>query len=277
MAATVHPIAANGFAAGASMYRIARPDYPKSAVHHLLSRSRPAESTPLTILEIGSGTGIFTKHLLSLPAQTRVICLEPNLGMRALAEQDLGSGSNGVSLEFISNPEATASNIPLPDNSVDRIYNAQAFHWYANVDALREMRRVLKPGGVLGLIWNMEDPDTPWVRAIRTMYEEFEQGTPQYRLGLWKRVWQEPEAGELFEVPLNERTFRHEQTCVGGIEAIWRRVQTKSYISVMGEEERAALREKVLKVLEGYDVKLNADGNVEYPYTTDVFLTNVKK
>lgn len=33
----------------------------------------------------------------------------------------------------------------------------KAFHWFANEDSLREIHRVLKPDGCLGLIWNIED------------------------------------------------------------------------------------------------------------------------
>lgn len=32
----------------------------------------------------------------------------------------------------------------------------QAFHWFANDETLRELHRILKPHGALGLIWNIE-------------------------------------------------------------------------------------------------------------------------
>jgi len=33
----------------------------------------------------------------------------------------------------------------------------QAFHWFSNKDSLKEIHRVLKPAGVLGMVWNAED------------------------------------------------------------------------------------------------------------------------
>src|SRR5215510_14639686 len=53
--------------------------------------------------------------------------------------------------------QGSAERIPLADASVDAVVCAQSFHWFANVNALSEIRRILKTGGVLGLIWNVRD------------------------------------------------------------------------------------------------------------------------
>ncbi|KAG9040555.1 hypothetical protein FS837_000462, partial [Tulasnella sp. UAMH 9824] len=55
-----------------------------------------------------------------------------------------------------------------------------------------EFSRVLKPRGVVALIWNLEDMDVAWVAANRKAYEAYEQGTPQFRLGLWRKMYQVP-------------------------------------------------------------------------------------
>ena len=62
----------------------------------------------------------------------------------------------------VSAPSATAlpgdaESIPMADETCDAIVCAQSFHWFANRAALAEIRRVLKPGGTLGLIWNIRD------------------------------------------------------------------------------------------------------------------------
>jgi SAM-dependent methyltransferase len=44
--------------------------------------------------------------------------------------------------------------IPLADEAVDAVFAGQAFHWFANEQAAREMARVLRPRGGLVLIWN---------------------------------------------------------------------------------------------------------------------------
>ena len=53
-----------------------------------------------------------------------------------------------------------------------------AFHWIGTDGAstMLEIARVLKPGGNLILIWNLEDPAQPWVNKLRSEYEQYEAG-----------------------------------------------------------------------------------------------------
>lgn len=61
---------------------------------------------------------------------------------------------------------------------------AQAFHWIGSQplsgsSAINEFARVLKPGGKVVLIWNLEDRRTNWVGKLRDTYEIYEESTPQ--------------------------------------------------------------------------------------------------
>jgi SAM-dependent methyltransferase len=76
-------------------------------------------------------------------------------------------------LEVLSNslPETpallgTAEEIPLPDDSVDAVLVAQAWHWVDATRAIPEIARVLRPGGRLGLVWNTRDERLGWVREL---------------------------------------------------------------------------------------------------------------
>lgn len=55
---------------------------------------------------------------------------------------------------------------------------SSAFHWVGSdgASSMKELARVLKPGGNLILIWNLEDPAQPWVRELRSLYEQYEAG-----------------------------------------------------------------------------------------------------
>ena len=93
-----------------------------------------------TVLDLGSGTGKLLPYLIATGAET--IAVEPVQAMRERLERD-----HPNSFTFSGSAEA----IPLADGSLD----AQAFHWFANVQTMAEIWRVLRTSGALGLIWNI--------------------------------------------------------------------------------------------------------------------------
>jgi len=106
-------------------------------------------SSAATVLDLGAGTGKLTRLLAS--AFDRVVAVEPSDAMRRLL------------VKFCPRAEAlagSAEEIPLPSASVDAVFVAQAFHTFDNERALPEIARVLRPGGVVVLMWNL--PAGPW-------------------------------------------------------------------------------------------------------------------
>lgn len=57
---------------------------------------------------------------------------------------------------------ATADRLPLPDNSVDAVLSADAWHWFPIQEAIAEAMRVMRTGGRLGLVWNVVTPVESW-------------------------------------------------------------------------------------------------------------------
>jgi SAM-dependent methyltransferase len=131
---------ARSFDRAAAEYERTRPDYPDAVLERL---PLPADAT---VLDVGAGTGKLTRVLARRYA--RVIAVEPLDGMRAILQRVV--------------PEAEAlagraEEIPLPDTSVDAVFAGQAFHWFATDEAMAEIARVVRPGGVFCLIWNEGD------------------------------------------------------------------------------------------------------------------------
>lgn len=146
---SARPAPGLSFGAVADAYDRARPSYPREAVSWLVA------SDFAHVLELGAGTGKLTEQLDALGH--RVIATDPLEPMlRHLVRR-------------LPRPRAvlaTAEQIPLRSRSVDAVIGAQAFHWFDLDRALPEIARVLRPGGHLGLVWNLRDDRIPWVRRL---------------------------------------------------------------------------------------------------------------
>jgi len=133
-----------------------RPTYPAALVDRLVARAGLGEGS--TIADVGSGTGIFAALLLA--RGLRVFAIEPNRAMREAAERLLGADGRFVSVD------GSAESTGLEDASVDALCAAQAFHWFDPARARAEFSRILRPGGVVALIWNDRKVDsTPFLAA----------------------------------------------------------------------------------------------------------------
>ncbi len=121
-----------------------RPSYPKEFIDYLSSEAGFGKDS--VVADVGAGTGILTKLLLDQVQS--VFAVEPNPEMRHAGEKFCGEYKNYISVD--GSAEATS----LPDQSADFITVAQAFHWFDRERAGVEFRRILKPGGLVVLVWN---------------------------------------------------------------------------------------------------------------------------
>lgn len=137
-----------------------RPSYPAGVVETL--RRAAGLGPAAEVADIGSGTGIFSALLLPFCARVRGV--EPNDAMRAAAERRFAGDPRFVSVA------ASAEATTLPDNSVDLVVAAQAFHWFATADCRREFARILRPGGSVALVWNeRETSATPFLSEYEAL------------------------------------------------------------------------------------------------------------
>jgi SAM-dependent methyltransferase len=245
---TVHPSAAQGFARGADTYVRGRPDFPPAVREWLRDELRLDERS--VALELGAGTGKFTARLLETGA--RVIAVDPVEQMLAQLKRNT-SGTTALI--------GTAEQIPLADSSVDAVVCAQAFHWFATSAALAEIHRVLKPNGVLGLIWNVRDQSVDWVAKITTLIAPYEGDAPRYDKGEWRKVFPAQGFG-----PLRETRIPHAH--IGPPErVIVDRVASISFIAALASDERAKLLARVRELIAGTPALAGRD-EVSFPYAT---------
>jgi ubiquinone/menaquinone biosynthesis C-methylase UbiE len=141
------------FSDRAETYVQYRPSYPPALIARIAERAHLNGDS--TLADIGSGTGILTALLL--PVVKRVYAVEPNAAMRGAAEAALGGDSRFTSVA------APAEATTLETASIDLITVAQAFHWFDQRACRREFARILRPAGMVGLIWNERQSDaTPF-------------------------------------------------------------------------------------------------------------------
>jgi SAM-dependent methyltransferase len=154
--------------------------------------------------------------------------------------------------------------IPLPDASVDAVVCAQAFRWFATVEAVAEMRRVLVPGGTLGLIWNGRDESVPWVAALFRITNRREGDTPRYRTGAWRKAL--PAPGLKF---IGKRHVRNHH--IGSAEqVVLKRTMSVSFIAGLPADERHEVEREVRDLIDGTP-ELSGGQQVAFLYETSMF------
>ena len=140
---------AHSFGRAADLYDAVRPAYPSAALEWMV----PA--TARTVVDVGAGTGKFTRMLANAGFDTTAVEPDPDMLARLAAN-----------LPSVRALAGTAESLPLADASVDAVTSAQVWHWVDPARALPEVARVLKPGGTFATIWNVLDFTVPWVEAL---------------------------------------------------------------------------------------------------------------
>ncbi|KAK5630214.1 hypothetical protein RRF57_005929 [Xylaria bambusicola] len=127
---------------------------------------------------------------------------------------------------------------------------------FANTESLKEMNRVLKKDGGLGLIWNMEDYNSPrslpvqteWEAQLRELIWSLDDYQPRFKSEVWQKPFFDPAARDLFTLPLNAETWRIErQTSVTEVEG---RIFTYCMLLNADAEDARVHRRRILGILE---------------------------
>jgi SAM-dependent methyltransferase len=232
---------ARSFGSVAADYAALRPSYPAQAVAFLLGER------PLRVLDLGAGTGLLTDVLLD--AGHDVVAVDPSAAMLA----HLSARHPGVETRV-----GAAEEIPVRDGSVDAVVAGQAAHWFDVGPAARELRRVLRPGGVVGLVWNARDGRVPWVAALDELLadESRDHTADQTVVEDFARLL--PATDECAESAITQRLTH--QAVVAGI-------GTRSYVATMSAPERESFLHRVADLLATHPDTRGRE-LIELPYVT---------
>jgi SAM-dependent methyltransferase len=222
--------AVHGFDRNAADYERARPSYPAEAVAHVVGHGGIAPGR--RVLDLAAGTGKLTRLLV--PTGAEVVAVEPVPGMRA----QLAAVAPGVEVL-----DGTAEALPLPDESVDAVTVAQAFHWFDPPVALAEVRRVLRAGGHLFLLWNTRDRSRDWVRQFGDLLIDGDSDLERPYDSYYEVDYAAVVAGSGGYTPVERWAHRWEQACDEDL--LLARAASVSVVGTLPDHQRAVVLDRV--------------------------------
>lgn len=229
------PRRARSFGAAADVYALARPTYPVEAVRFCL----PPHAT--RVLDLGAGTGKLTSVLLGLGID--VVAVEPDDEMRARIDP------RATVLK------GTAEDVPATGDSFDAVLVGQAWHWFTITSALAEVTRVLRPNGVLGLLWNLLDDTRGWPLEVAELIG-MEDRLSFVHEGETRPYDESDELGDW-----ERHLFPHTQTADADL--FTANIASRSIAILKPDEERRALLEMVRTAC--------PEGRFPVPWVTDAW------
>lgn len=224
---------ANAFGPAAGDYERARPSYPAQAIAVLRRELGIGPGT--RVCDLAAGTGKLTRLLAGTGAD--VVAVEPVPGMR----EQLRATSPDVEVL-----DGTAESIPLPDASVEAVTVAQAFHWFTFDVALAEIRRVLRPGGGLAIVFNNRDERTPWVARWNDAIQWHTRVIARYQDTDWTEL-----LGTHGFASVGHDVIEWNQPMTR--ELLAARVRSVSYIAEEPADVQQGFVDRVLALVDGFD------------------------
>lgn len=230
-----------------------RPSYPEEVVAFLQQSYGLMPGNLL--VDIGAGTGISTE--LFLKAGYPVIAVEPNREMREKSVELLST------YEGFSALDGKAEEMALADGSIDGIIAGQAFHWFDREKTKQEFKRILKPGGLVVLIWNErkttsdfeKDYDALIIRHARD-YVQVDHRNIQ------------TEDIEIFFAPQPVQLKMFDNKQVFDFEGLKGRLLSSSYMPARGEDGYEAMIADLRNLFDRYEVA----GSITIHYDTKVYV-----
>lgn len=233
-----------------------RPGYPPEMLDFFCARIGLTQQD--VVADVGSGTGISAE--IFLKNGNRVFGVEPNEAMRNAGATYLAAYPNFVSVD------GTAEQTSMPDDSVDLIVSAQAFHWFDQVRARTEFRRILREHGFVALIWNERQLNTtPFLSEYEAFLMRYAHDYEHVR----HENVNENKLAEFFESEYSSIKLQNIQ--VLDFEGLLGRVLSSSYMP----DESATNFSQMAKELQTVFAKHAQNGRIQILYDTKVFFARL--
>lgn len=235
------PSVVRGFTRGSVAYERARPEYPDQARDFV---ARTFHLGPgKTVVEIGGGTGKWTRQLVHTGAE--VIVVEPLPAMR----RQLRRAVPGVQVLARRGEETR-----LPPASVDLVTVAQAMHWLEGPRALEEFDRILRPGGGVAVIYNERRERGVRGQQLRELLDRYRPPRARrYMSGAWKWAFRQSQTF----APLS--LFRYKNQQVLDRDAMLDRYRSISFVSALSPRRQRVFFRALARVLDEEVLRTGSD------------------
>ena len=119
------------------------------------------------VLEIGCGTGSFSILIKQFYPDVEVVGLDPDPKALARAKQKSGRAKTAIRLD-----QGYSDSLPYDNGTFDYVFSSMMFH-HLELDvkekSLREIRRVLKPGGLFAML-DLKKPESSVGRLLGGLF-----------------------------------------------------------------------------------------------------------
>jgi SAM-dependent methyltransferase len=207
-------------------------------------------------VDLGAGTGALTRLLVE--RMDEVAAVEPDDRMRSVLETQVPDAR-----PLKGRGEA----IPLPDDCAQAVMASSSWHWMEPAAALREVDRVLVPGGVLGALWTGPNPEGALIEQGRAMLAggDLSPGLGA-DMGRQSSTLEIPDDApfEAVEHEVFRWNIAHTADDIIGL------LGTMSVIITMDEEKRRRLLDEARRLLAEF-MSLEGDATIDVEYQTDAW------
>nr|WP_245354129.1 class I SAM-dependent methyltransferase [Brachybacterium sacelli] len=117
-------------------------------------------------IDLGAGTGKLSWALVERGLDVTAVDTSRAMLAAALRRVPTPAAGPNSTPGLLATHRASAEDTGLPAASAELVTVAQAWHWFDASAASEEVTRLLAPGGVLALVWNMLDVTIPWVHRL---------------------------------------------------------------------------------------------------------------
>jgi SAM-dependent methyltransferase len=215
-------------------YEDLRPGYAAEAVSSVIERG--GLTSGAMVVDLAAGTGQLSRHLVATGLE--VVAVEPASNMRSTFAERLPS---------VRVLDASAERLPFRDGSVDAVVVGNAFHHFDRAAAFAELRRVLRPGGTLGLFWAWPlEEEQRAIPGIDAVFAAVDRARTDAAITAAYRSWSDPPAAADGFGPWERREFPHMHVVPSARLADL--YATSSDIGAMASADRRALLDEIAEL-----------------------------